>query len=197
MFNSISQRGFRVKIPCNPVTLCRDLHTRINADNRRCKTDELEYRLLISNPNIWPNALGAYSRFDKTHLILYVPLEGNLAWDQTIVGCCCSHAEFRILVAKIMRPENRFHPEEQLLETSAASIPLSDGSDTGVEAMDFFHCRHCATSNWVVQVLIALLVPIAFNNCKSRNCLGLDGEQANELVNSHVDLQAQDICSKI
>ena len=35
-----------------------------------------------------------------------------------------------------MRPENRFHSEEQLLEASAASIPLCDGGDTGVEAMD-------------------------------------------------------------
>lgn len=34
-----------------------------------------------------------------------------------------------------MRPENRFH-SEQLLEASAASIPLCDGGDTGVEAMD-------------------------------------------------------------
>jgi hypothetical protein len=63
--------------------------------------------------------------------------------------------------------------------------------------VDFFHCHHCATSNWVIQVVIALLVLIAFNHCKSRDWLGLDGEEANESVNAHVVRQSQDICSRI
>ena len=49
----------------------------------------------------------------------------------------------------------------------------------------------------MIQVVIALLVLIAFNHCKSRNYLGLDEEDASWLVNAHTVRQAQDICSGI